>query len=295
MYNFYFEHLLNNDPDKTITERSYKLRKKLNPYVRMALPKFSDLNLVVEKKGNIPDNIPIIFTPTHSFKYDILYVLRAIDTHAYILFGSLPQFFHTFDGVSSWLYGVILVDRMDKESRAASKLKIGKVLDMGGKVIDFVEGAWNKTPNKPAEKIFPGVYDLATNHGAWVVPMATHVEGDTCYVSIDDAFDISQYDKEEGIKVLRDKMATLKWELIEKYSKASRKDFDNGIPMDEQWQQFLNKRISEVQYYVTEVENNANFKDKTVTAPDEVFKPLEQIELTPQNCKVLSRIRRLGR
>lgn len=89
--------LLSCDPDKMISKASIRIRKILHPILLMLLPAFLKYKQVIERKIEIPKE-PVIWCPNHSFKDD---VAASIGTarHAYVLFGSFPMFFNTFDGV----------------------------------------------------------------------------------------------------------------------------------------------------------------------------------------------------
>lgn len=57
-----------------------------------------------------------------------------------------------------WLVGVILVDRYDKENRAAALRKAERVLGHGGNILIFPEGVWNMSPNLIVRKLYSGIW-----------------------------------------------------------------------------------------------------------------------------------------
>ena len=128
MHNWYFKYLMQNEPEKVLSKMGIVLRKWINPIIRTVAPFTCKYKLEFVKKTKLPKGRPLIFAPTHSFKDDILFTVVTISTHAYLLFGSLPAFFHSFEGVLAWLNGVVLVDRTNKESRKAAKKKMKKVI-----------------------------------------------------------------------------------------------------------------------------------------------------------------------
>ena len=107
-------------------------------------------NRLMDAASTAPDNgitlpdEPVIFCVNHHFKDDILGAVRAVPRHAYILFGSLPAFFNTFDGVSAWLNGVVLCNRKVAASRKTSTENAIRVLQMSGNLLIFPEGVWNE-------------------------------------------------------------------------------------------------------------------------------------------------------
>ncbi len=70
------------------------------------------------------------------------------------------------------------------------------------------------TPNSKLKvlrraKLLPGIYDVAKESGALVVPIATYRNGKKAYGIMEETFDICAYDRETGLRVLRDKLAIM--------------------------------------------------------------------------------------
>ena len=283
MYNWYFEYLRKNEPKKVLSKSGVMLRKLLNPVIRIVAPITCKYKLVFVKKIKLPKGRPLIFAPTHGFKDDVVFSVASIPMNAYILFGSLPQFFHTFDGITSWLNGVVMVDRTDKESRKAAKPKMLHAISLGANLIIYPEGVWNKTENLLVQKLFPGIYDVAAETGALVVPLATVLEGGKVYSSMGEPFDISVYERVEGLAELRDRMCTLRYEIMEQYCTCTREELLKGKTPEEYWHDYIEGLISEVQCYDREVEDNAHFQEKGVYSTEEVFAPIRAIEVKKEN------------
>lgn len=282
MYNKFLEYLLKNDPEKTISKSGIILRGLINPIIRKALPFTTKTKLKIVRKEEIP-NIPVIFAATHGFQEDIIDTILIADRLAYILIGSLSQIFYSLDGIAAWVNGTILVDRMNDRSRKASKEKMIHALELGASIIIFPEGTWNKSPNQMVSGLFPGVYDVAMATGALIVPIATHREGKYVYGILDKYFDITKYGREEGISILRDKMATLRWELMEEKSFATRSVFPYGEDTNDYWEEYINKLMSEVKFYDYEIELHTKFVDKKTVSPKEAFAFINDLQLTKNN------------
>lgn len=295
MYNQFLEYLKSNDPEEVISKNGIRVRKIVNPLLRIGARPTGHYRFKLEKKAKMPKNVPIIYAPTHGFKDDFLYTLSVIDDHAYVLFGSLPQFYHTIDGIASWVNGSIIVDREDSASRHASVEKMKRAIELGSNLTVFPEGVWNKEECLLILKLYSGIYKVAKETGAWVAPVATHVEKDTCYGSLGEAFDISKYSEKEGLQILRDKMATLKFELMDKYSHYSRKDLVKENPnLHEYWKDYIDGLIAQVDYYDYEVENKAMYKDPNESNELDVFLPVaESVKLTKDNAYVMSGVKQI--
>lgn len=282
-----FGRLLDNDPQKVISKKAILIRKAIHPLLLISLPLFAKSKLI-SPKVKIQEKRPLIFAPTHGFRDDVAHSLALAKKHAYIFFGSLPAFFGSKDGLSSWLNGSLLVNRKNKESKKASKEKSKRAIDLGANLLIYPEGVWNKTPNKSVQKLFPGVYDIARETGALVVPIATILDGKKTYGKIEQPFDITQYSREDGLAVLREKLATAKYEIMLQYCQAKRSDFGNEEENNEYWKKYIEDLIATAKYYDYEYENRAHFIEKGEMSEDEVFSVLDNVPITRHNAVVLS-------
>lgn len=286
MYNFFLEYLMKNEPEEVLSKSGIKVRKFINPALRAVAPLTCKYKYKLVRRAEMPKGVPIIYVPTHGFKDDVLGTILTINDSAYILFGSLPQFYNTFDGVTAWLNGTINIDRTDSRSRKASKEKMETALKWGANLIVYPEGVWDKSRNLLVLKLFPGFYNLAIKTGAWVAPVATHLEGDTIYGILDDAIDIGKYSQQEARTLVRDKMASAKWEIMENYSKTTREQILQQTPyhnVECYWQDYLQSLISEVAYYDEEVENSSHYIDKNEVNIEDVYRVFQTMEPTKEN------------
>ena len=278
MNNSFLEYLLDNNPSKTVSKKGLAFRRMLNPVFNKIIPLKTPDKLQILSRAKMPDNRPIIFAATHGFREDVDNSLLTLGRHAYILVGSLEQFFKTTDGILAWANGVILVDRTDKESRKASKEKMIHLLKMGGNVIMFPEGTWNLSPNQLVAGIFPGVYDTAKESGALVAPVATHRHGEMVYSILGNAFDITRYERSRGVKILRDKMATLKWRIMEKVLPVTRRE---TLPTGEEaklyWQHQIKDLKDEVDFFEHELEEQSVYRHKDITHIEKAFEFMKRM------------------
>ena len=283
MYNKFIDRLLDNDPKKVLSKGSIRARKIISPVLRFAIPFVTpNSKLKVLRRAKLPKQ-PVLFAPTHSFREDIEHTVVMAKRQAYVLNGSLTQLYRAIDGITSWLAGVIPIDRTKKESRASAKKKIVYALELGASVIMYPEGTWNKSPNQLMRGFFPGIYDVAKESGALVVPIATYRNGKKAYGIMEEAFDICAYDRETGLCVLRDKLATMQYEMMEQYGQAKRTDFPYGAEADTYWKQYVDDLMAQVKYYDYDVELHTKYVDKTVTSPEDAFAFLKTLEVKKEN------------
>lgn len=291
MYNKCLEYLLDLKPENTLSKTGIRVRKFVNPVIRALVPFKIKTKLRVVHRAKMPDR-PIIFAATHGFREDVEYSLLTANQHAYILIGSLSQIFRSFDGLTAWASGTILVDRTDKKSRASAKEKMIYALNSGTNILMFPEGAWNISPNMVMNHLFPGVYDVAKETGAYVAPVATHREGRYVYGVLGKAFDISQHSRTDGVRILRDKLGSMRWKLIEKYSPAQRNSLPRGEAAERYWNEHVDALTREVPFYDYDVERHTVFVDKTVVHFKEAFAHLHHIYPTLKNAFLFNK--RLG-
>ena len=95
-----------------------------------------------------------------------------------------------------------------------------------------------------------------------------------------------------AVQNLRDKMATLKWELYEEHRRTTRESFSNFDPIFTYWDNYLEELIKTADgLYDYEIEDTAEYKDKNEISDIEVFRVLDNVEVTKQNALVLSKTR----
>lgn len=202
MNNKILEYLLEEDSEEVLSSAGVKIRKAISPLFRQVMMLFTSGKLEVVDKGYVPKDKKVIYAGTHGFHDDIIFSMKVADRHSYLLYGSLLDFFKSFHGLGLWVNGVVLVDRKNKNSRRSSVEKMKCVLEKGTNLIMFPEGTWNKNESLPVQKLYPGIYDVALESGALVVPIATILYGDKAYAIRGDAFDITKIDEEMSSDIL---------------------------------------------------------------------------------------------
>lgn len=151
-------YLMSGNAEDVLSERTVRIRRKLNKLIKMLGPLFLERKQVFESKNALmridkpdkPVKLPdeaVIWCPNHGFKDDVLATVLAC-RHAYILFGSLPMYFNTIDGLMAYINGVVMCNRKVATSRHASVANAKRVMDMGADLLMYPEGVWNKTPDK---------------------------------------------------------------------------------------------------------------------------------------------------
>ena len=270
MYNRILLPLLEDDPRKTITLVGVKVRKIMYPLLKIIIPMTLKRKLVLLTPRQKPKK-PTIFVSTHEFREDIEAAFYAAGVPLYIVNGSVKVIMNSFDGILNWIGGMILFDRANKKSRKAVKEKMIYALEKGANILLYPEGTWNKSPNQIISGLFPGVYEVAKRSGAQIIPIANHRENTKIYSEIGVPFDISKMECEEAMETVKEHLATLRYDLIEKRGTFRRSELPMGKKLDLFWKDHIDALMAEVPHYDYELEKHTKYREKGVVFSDEAY------------------------
>ncbi len=318
--------LLDSDVDKVLGKTSLKLRHMtIGKLIKKLGYKFMSSDQVFENrnelrnpndttpdKGIILPNEPVLWTPNHHFKDDALASIVAAKRPLCLLFGSIPLYFNTSDGILAYLVGSILVNRKSSESKKASVAKLERAIDFGSDVLYYPEGVWCKSPNNYLLDFWNGVYRVANEKGIKVVPMVHYIKDATqkipkeinpIHTVIDDPIDLTKFTEKEGLSYLRDVIATWYHLMMEKYGKMTRdelmefykqrailngakeEDLENGFTSHDAYEIYLKDLLTTVTGYDSSIEAGpADFRPKDKVRPEDVFENIAKASITPENC-----------
>ena len=171
--------------------------------------------IIVENNYVAVADKPIIFACNHSAFPDIPIALRGVKRHCYTLIGKQNLAF--VDKIFFFLAGAVWVDRKKKEDSAFSKERIIAYLNKGKSILWFPEATWNLTDNLLMLPMRWGIIEVAQRTKAQIVPMALDYDRERkiCRVRFGEPLNTETFtSKQQGIVVLREAMATLRWNFI---------------------------------------------------------------------------------
>lgn len=310
------DYLLDNDPEKAILTKDIMRCRKLNPVFKRIGTHFLSNPQIFENRNflknprlkDVPPDTeivlpsePVIWASNHGFKDDGLATILAAKRNAYILFGSLPQFYNTVDGITAWLNGVVMLNRKVVSNRRASISKAIRTMKLGTDLIVFPEGIWNKSPNALSLDLWSGIYRIACETGAKVVPIVHYIydnnkgKNNPIHTVLDDPIRIDDLSERAALEYLRDVFATWFYLMIEAYGKTTREELvDGAICANEVWERYLANGAKTVARYDTEIELCADYRPKEKVLPQNVWREVANItELTKDNAFYVSYARRL--
>lgn len=328
LYNLkHYGYLLEDDPELVVSKKDVLLRKliidklikKIGPSQLKNKQVFENRNYlklepnndtapVEEDPGIILPKEPVIWTPNHHFKDDVLASYLATQRQAYILFGSVPQFYNTFDGVLANLVGSLMTNRKVSSSKHASINKAARAIDFGSDILCFPEGIWDKYCNELLLQFWSGVYQIAKEKGTKAVPIVHYIfdptlqmdsEMNPIHTVVDDPIDIAQFSEKAGLEYLRDVMATWYYLMMEKYGETTRENiikfYENRamnrnpsfteedfkkreLTSHEAFELYLMDLLETVDWYDSEIELSYDYRPKNIARPEDVFAPIANIK-----------------
>ena len=90
--------------------------------------------------------------------------------------------------------------------------------------------------------------------------------------------DITHLDEEEALELLRDRIGTWVYLMMERYGKATREETLNGLTYDEYWEKELENRVKTALFYDKEIELSADYRPKSKVRPEDVYESIANIE-----------------
>ena len=175
------------------------------------------------------DDTPCIYACTHNYRLDFEMCFIAIRKSCWLFMGDPNETYKNLDGFLLWLNGVILVDTDYREDCRIGKETAIRLLQQGGSLLIYPEGAWNLSENLPVQKMYEGTAEMALRTGAKIIPMAMEQYGKRYVVHTGKPIDPATYagykeslqnpsmkdGKHRLTCDLRDELASLRWEIWE--------------------------------------------------------------------------------
>lgn len=166
----------------------------------------------------------VIYACTHIGGDDCQRNFEAIGRGCWWFIGDPGYLYKDISGLLLYLNGCIMLDTGEKTDRRIAYQRAVELLQAGGSLMIYPEGARNGTENLPVMGLFQGTAKMALENGVKIVPVAIEQYGKRFVVNfgteiLPEGFTAS----EELTQTLRDILATLKWEIWEREDMVVRK------------------------------------------------------------------------
>lgn len=248
----------------------------------MLLRKINRVKLSVICDERTKSKTPVVYACTHIGGVDIESAFEAIKSPCWLFLGDPREVYKNIDGFMLSLNGVICLDSKDKDDRRIAKETAIGLLQNGGSLMIFPEGAWNISVNQPVMGLFTGTADIAIQSKAQIVPVALECYGKDMYVAIGKNIEVADAweDKYELTSCLRDALVTLKWRIFESVGVQCRKDIPENYR-----QTFIDSIINDNKdtSYTEQDVIDTMFRDRNVTTYEDAFAHLNIIHPIMQN------------
>lgn len=240
--------------------------------------------IIVGDKHNTNSNRPRIYACTHIGGNDIQRTFQVVQEPAYLMLGDPGILYKMpiYQGLR--MNGVIPLETTDREDRKIAYNRSIELLNKGGNLLIYPEGAWNVTPNLVVMKIFNGTVRIAQETNAEIIPIGVEQYDNYFYFNIGENYTIAKDTKQSVDELrdeLRDKLATLKWEIMEQQPILNRCSIPNDY-----LKTFQDEIVGRCNYgYGFSLEDAIaeSFHDKNVISRDEVFEFLKELEIGKHN------------
>lgn len=258
----------------------------LTPLLKIQMRATKHRLIIVEDKRR-KTNKPIIFCPTHIGGVDIEMSIIAINAPCWVLIGDPRELYKTFDGLLLKMNGVVFFDLPYKEDRVVAKETMRAVLNNGRNLFMFPEGTQNISINALVGRLYAGAVDLAISCNAEIVPIVFCRDEKNYYCSIGENISYENCSYEDRFILtneLRDKIATQKWEIIEKLPVTNRKK----LP-DNTYEDFIDGVLALNAEYTISPESikHDRFIPKDIAEPEDVFSFMDKLVPSKANAFLL--------
>lgn len=279
----YYADLRKYEYDNKIPMKNIEIRKKIHS-ILLELIKIDRLlskeTLSVIGDQRVESKRAKIFACTHIGGNDVQRAFEALKDHAYLFIGDPKEIYRDLTGILLFLNGAICLETNDKTDRKIAYERSLELLSTNTNLLVYPEGAWNITENLPVMGLYPGVSKMQLETGADIIPLAIEQYGSDFYVNIGRNIPYSSDSKdiEYSKRYLRDCLATLKWEIWDKYGKCKRESIT-----DEFRQNYQQNIVDKCPYdFTIQDVYDTMFIDRNVTDPEDAYiiSPKKQFELS---------------
>lgn len=227
-------------------------------------------SLTVISDERVKSKSPKIYACTHIGGNDIQRTFEAIKEHAYLFLGDPKEIYRDATGVLLNLNGVIPLETNNKLDRKIAKSRSIELLNKGGNLLIYPEGAWNIFANLPVMKLYDGTSIMAQETGSDVIPVGIEQYDKDFFVSMGEnikAGKMLDMPYKELTSLIRDEMATQKWKIWESRPSGNHEELAK-IQLD----QFQQEIIDRCGYgFTVQDVLDTMYHDKSIVTADEAF------------------------
>ena len=254
-----------------------------------------------ERIVKTPKGRSIIYANTHKFKPDIEKITLSLNKPSVMIASDFKNSYKTING---WYFSTrptIFVDPYSKEDKNYTYKMMVEYLKDGNNCMIFPEAVWNLSDNKIVLETFFGTVRAALESNSVIVCTAIERYGKKYIINRDDYLDVLEVVKKYGFKsfndinnypdsqniknqiikecneILRDKLATLTYEIWEYYAKENGLESRKDIPTD-YWPKFVKSLTDEWKGYKLSDNDEQKFQSKKDLELQEIILDINKIK-----------------
>lgn len=254
-----------------------------------------------EKNVQGPKDRPIIYANTHKFKPDVEKIALSLNKPSALV---ASDFKNSYKTISGWYFNTrptIFVDPYSKEDKKITYKMIVRYLKEGNDFMIFPEAVWNLSQNKIVLDIFSGTVRAALESNAVIICTAIERYGKNYVVNRKGFLDPREILKkhtnksyeeintnsiyfelrnriiEECNSLLRDRLATLTFEIWEAYSNKYGYTTRKNLKED-YWENFINDLKNEWPGYKLSDNLEQQFQNKKELEQQEIETNIKNIK-----------------
>lgn len=227
-----------------------------------------------------------IFACTHIGENDLENIYEKLGRGCWWFVGDPCFMYRDISGLFVYLNGVLFLDTGDKEDRRIAYLRAIELLNAGGSLMIYPEGARNGSENLPVMPLFSGTANMALETNTSIIPVAIEQYDKRFVINFGSKIDTKNFQNStELTENLRDVLATLKWEIWENEGMQ----FRSGIPNDysEQFMRQFEQRI--YPYDTLESVERTRYHTKFELEQKDVFAHLDKLIPCKENAFLFRR------
>ena len=222
----------------------------------------------------------VIFACTHIGGEDLERIYEALGRGCWWFVGDPCVLYKDISGLLLHINGSVFLETLDKTDRHIAYLRAVEVLNGGGSLMIYPEGARNGTENVPVWPLFQGAAKMAMEAHVKIVPVGIEQYDKRFVIKFGQELHPEDYDcHTELTQTLRDALATLKWDIWESEGLQAR----SSLPED-YGKRFVEEFVQRIYPWDTlESIEATRFHDKAEMEQREAFSHLDKLIPSREN------------
>lgn len=131
---------------------------------------------------------------------------------------------------------------------------------------------------------------MSTCRALWIRNTEDPSPENVIHTVVDEPLRLDDLPEKEALSLLRDRMATWYYLMMERYGQSTRQDLLSDFGSSEEaWEDYIAEHTRPIYYYDKEIEFSADCRPRDIPLPQDVYRQVADIErITPDNASVVA-------